>query len=57
MRDRLQASAALDLMLQKLPKFPLDDAFIASLPAAIGALLSDALKIRDVPPTKGATDW
>jgi len=44
-------------MLQKLPKFPLDDAFIASLPAAIGALLSDALKIRDVPPTKGATDW
>ena len=54
MRDRLQASAVIDLMLQKLPQFPLDDAFIANLPAAIGALLLDALKSRDAPPAKGA---
>ena len=57
MRDRLQALAVIDLILQKLPQFPLDDAFIANLPAAIGALLFDELKSRGTPPKKGTPDW
>lgn len=57
MRDRLQALAVIDLILQKLPQFPLDNAFIANLPAAIGALLFDELKSRGTPPKKGTPDW
>lgn len=57
LRDRTQASAVIDLIVQKLPQFPLDDAFMATLPSAIGGLLADALKSRPSAGPKGAPDW
>ncbi len=57
MRDRLQASAVIDLVMQKLPHFPLDSAFIATLPSAIGALLFNEMASRSGTAPKGAPDW
>lgn len=56
-RDRLQASAVIELMMKRLPQFPLDEVFTATLPSAIGALLADELGRHPGAARKGAPDW
>ena len=57
MRDRLQAAAIVDLVQQKLPQFPLDDAFLQTLPKAIGTLLVKQIATSPKAMPNQTPDW
>ena len=56
-RDRAQAVAIVELIQKKLPQFPLNDAFLQTLPKAIRELLAQqVIKTPNATPTQ-TPDW